>query len=45
VYERLREIGFSAPIMEELRRIVEALEAAAENNLADEGAASPSARG
>jgi (p)ppGpp synthase/HD superfamily hydrolase len=45
VYERLREIGFSAPIMEELRRIVEALEAAAEDNLADEGAASPSARG
>lgn len=44
VYERLREVGFSAPIMEELRRVVETLEAAAERNLAEEAAASPSAR-
>jgi (p)ppGpp synthase/HD superfamily hydrolase len=44
VYERLRELGFTAPIMDELRRIVETLEAAAESELADEGAASPSAR-
>src|SRR5437763_5986393 len=45
VYERLRELGFTAPIMDELRRIVLTLEAAAESDLADEGAASPSARG
>jgi (p)ppGpp synthase/HD superfamily hydrolase len=45
VFERLRALGFVAPIMDELRRIVEALEAAAEGNLADERAASPSGRG
>lgn len=28
VYERLREVGFTAPIMDELRRVVEQLEAA-----------------
>jgi (p)ppGpp synthase/HD superfamily hydrolase len=41
VYERLRELGFTAEIMDELRRVVETLEAAAEGHLADEGAASP----
>jgi (p)ppGpp synthase/HD superfamily hydrolase len=30
VYERLREVGFDAPIMEELRTVAEALEHAAE---------------
>ena len=44
VYERLREVGFTAQIMDELRRIVETLEAAAEGNLADEGATSPARR-
>jgi (p)ppGpp synthase/HD superfamily hydrolase len=44
VYERLRELGFTAPIMDELRRVVETLEAAAESSLADERAASSSAR-
>jgi (p)ppGpp synthase/HD superfamily hydrolase len=38
VYERLRELGFTAPIMDELRRVVEMLEAAAESSLADERA-------
>jgi len=44
VYERLRELGFTAPIMQELQRVVETLEAAGEGSLTDEGAASPSAR-
>jgi (p)ppGpp synthase/HD superfamily hydrolase len=44
VYERLREVGFTAQIMDELRRIVETLEAAAEGNLADEAAISPARR-
>lgn len=44
VYERLRELSFSAPIMDELRRVVESLEAAAEGQVAAEGAASSAAR-
>jgi (p)ppGpp synthase/HD superfamily hydrolase len=44
VYERLRDLSFSAPIMDELRRVVESLEAAAEGHVADEGATSSSAR-
>jgi (p)ppGpp synthase/HD superfamily hydrolase len=43
VYERLRDLGFTAPIMEELRRVVDLLEEAA-NEMADEGATSPPAR-
>jgi hypothetical protein len=35
VYERLREVGFSAPIMDELRRIVEQLEDAGAADLAE----------
>jgi len=45
VFERLREIGFDEPIMNELRRVVETLEAAAaESGLADERSPSPSIR-
>src|SRR4051812_39133830 len=44
VYERLRDLGFAAAIMDELRRVVEMLEAVAESEMADERAASPSAR-
>jgi (p)ppGpp synthase/HD superfamily hydrolase len=44
VYERLRELQFSAPIMDELRRIVEMLEAAVEDELANERTASHPAR-
>ena len=44
VYERLRDLGFAAAIMDELRRVVEMLEAVAENEMADERTASPSAR-
>ena len=40
VYERLRELGFSAPIMDELRRVVEMLENEAESSVADESNAS-----
>src|SRR5205085_124737 len=36
VYERLRELGFSASIMDELRRVVEALENEAERSVPDE---------
>ena len=36
VYERLREVGFTAPIMDELRRVVESLEELAESSLAAE---------
>src|SRR5947208_6188396 len=39
VYERLRELGFSASIMDELRRVVEALENEAERSVPDESAA------
>jgi len=41
VYERLRTVGFAAPIMDELRRVVETLEEAAESSLAAESSASP----
>ncbi len=44
VYERLRELGFTAPIMDELRRIVETLEELAESSLAAESGGTPSAR-
>ena len=44
VYERLRELQFSAPIMDELRRIVEMLEAAVADELASERTASHPAR-
>jgi (p)ppGpp synthase/HD superfamily hydrolase len=43
VYERLRGLGFDASIMDELRRVVEALEQEAEHSLPDESAA-PSGR-
>ena len=36
VYERLRELGFTAPIMEELRRVVELLEEAGAEDLSAE---------
>ena len=36
VFDRLRTVGFSAPIMDELRRVVETLEELAESNLAAE---------
>src|SRR5438270_900892 len=39
VYERLRELGFTALIMDELRRVVEALENEAERSVPDESAA------
>src|SRR5690348_5817219 len=35
VYERLRELGFTAPIMDELRRAVESLEVAGATDLAE----------
>lgn len=44
VYERLRSLGFTASIMDELRRVVEALEELAESNLAAEGSGSASGR-
>jgi hypothetical protein len=34
VYERLREVGFTAPIMDELRRVVEQLEEVGASELA-----------
>ena len=40
VYERLRELGFTAPIMDELRRVVEMLENEAESSIAAESNAS-----
>ena len=39
VYERLRTLGFTAPIMDELRRVVESLEAFGANDPADRAAA------
>jgi hypothetical protein len=39
VFDRLRAVGFTAPIMEELRRVVETLEELAESNMAAESAA------
>ena len=39
VFDRLRAVGFAAPIMEELRRVVETLEELAESNMAAESAA------
>lgn len=44
VYERLRAVGFTAPIMDELRRVVEMLEELAESSVAAEAAGSASAR-
>jgi (p)ppGpp synthase/HD superfamily hydrolase len=44
VYERLRGVGFTASIMDELRRVVEMLEEAGESSIADENSASSSAR-
>ena len=44
VYERLRAVGFTAVIMDELRRVVETLEELAENSQIAESAASPSVR-
>src|SRR5690348_9963129 len=41
VYERLRELGFTAPIMDELRRVVEALEMEAETGVPEGTSASP----
>ena len=38
VYERLRTVGFAAPIMDELRRVVESLEELAESSSAAESA-------
>jgi len=38
VFDRLRAVGFTAPIMEELRRVVETLEELAESNMAAESA-------
>lgn len=43
VYDRLRQLGFNAPIMDELRRVVDMLEEAA-NEPADERVASPPVR-
>jgi len=39
VFDRLRAVGFTAPIMEELRRVVETLEELAESDMAAESAA------
>jgi (p)ppGpp synthase/HD superfamily hydrolase len=39
VFDRLNAVGFTAPIMEELRRVVETLEELAESNMAAESAA------
>jgi (p)ppGpp synthase/HD superfamily hydrolase len=44
VYERLRELGFKASIMDELRRVVETLEELAESGANDERGASPIVR-
>ena len=44
VYERLLALGFTAAIMDELRRVVEMLESAADAELSDEAAASSSVR-
>ena len=44
VYERLRELGFAAAIMEELRRVVESLEELAESSQTADSGASPSVR-
>jgi len=44
VYERLRELGFTASIMEELRRVVESLEELAESSQTADSGASPSVR-
>ena len=44
VHERLREVGFTATIMDELRRVVETLEDLAESSQIAETGASPSAR-
>jgi (p)ppGpp synthase/HD superfamily hydrolase len=44
VYERLHELGFVAPIMDELRRIVEALEEEAESGVPDDRGASSARR-
>jgi len=44
VYERLRAVGFTAPIMDELRRVVEMLEELAETSIAAEAAGSASGR-
>jgi (p)ppGpp synthase/HD superfamily hydrolase len=44
VYERLRELGFTAAIMEELRRVVESLEELAESSQTVDSGASPSVR-
>ena len=44
VYERLRELGFTAAIMDELRRVVESLEELAESSQTADSGASPSVR-
>ena len=44
VYERLRELGFTAAIMEELRRVVESLEELADSSQTADSGASPSVR-
>ena len=44
VYERLRELGFTAAIMEELRRVVESLEELAESSQTADSGASQSVR-
>lgn len=44
VYERLRELGFAAPIMEELRHVVEALEQEAEDGVPDDSSGASSFR-
>jgi (p)ppGpp synthase/HD superfamily hydrolase len=44
VHERLKTVGFTAPIMDELRRVVEMLEELSESTLAAESSASSSGR-
>jgi len=44
VYERLRAVGFTAPIMDELRRVVEMLEELAESSVAAEAGSSSARR-
>ena len=44
VYERLLAVGFTAPIMDELRRVVEMLEELAESSVAAEAAGSSARR-
>ena len=44
VYERLRELGFTPPIMDEFRRVVETLEELAESSLAAESGGTTSGR-